>query len=50
MHSLQNATRCRDGVKELSLPSSLVGFGGFHPYKLFVQDLESQAKHHKTRV
>ena len=30
-HSWQNGTRWRDGVK-VSLPSSLAGFWGFHPY------------------
>ena len=29
VHSLQNGTRCRDGV--VSFPSSLVDFWGFHP-------------------
>ena len=35
VHSWQNGTRCRDGVKVLWChwsPSSLVGFWGFHPY------------------
>ena len=39
----QNGTRCRDGAKLLSFPSSLIFFLGFHPYmclfsfrKLFV--------------
>ena len=32
VHSWQNGTKCRDGVKVVSFPSSLVGFLGFHPY------------------